>query len=60
MQIKLTSIPQEVINKYKLEDKVDENRYVYVEMRKGMYGLPQAEILAQELLEECLAKHGYT
>ena len=34
--------------------------FVYTEMRKGMYGLPQAGILAQELLEKRIAKHGYT
>ena len=60
VRIKLTDIPQEVIDEYKLEDKVDENGYVYVEVRKGMYGLPQAGNLAQELLEDQLAKHGYT
>lgn len=33
---------------------------VFVEIRKGMYGLPQAGLLAQELLlEKCLNKHGY-
>jgi hypothetical protein len=30
------------------------------EIQKEMYGLPQAGIIAQELLEERLAKHGYT
>ena len=33
--------------------------YVYVEVRKGMYGLPQAGNLAQELLEKRLAKHRF-
>jgi hypothetical protein len=60
VRIKLTDIPEEVIVEYNLRDKADENGYVYVEVRKGMYGLPQAGILAQELLEERLAKHGYT
>jgi hypothetical protein len=27
--------------------------------QKGMYGLPQAGILAQEFLEKCLNKHDY-
>ena len=34
--------------------------YVYVEIQKGMYGLPQAGILAQELLEKRLNAHGYS
>jgi len=28
--------------------------------KKGMYGLPQAGIIAQELLAERLGKHGYS
>ena len=30
-----------------------------MEVNKGMYGLPQAGLLAQELLQERLAQHGY-
>jgi hypothetical protein len=33
---------------------------VFVEIQKGIYGLPQAGILAQELLEKWLNKHGYS
>jgi hypothetical protein len=33
--------------------------YVYCEVTKGMYGLLQSGIIAQELLEERLAEHGY-
>jgi hypothetical protein len=38
------------------------NVYIYMEIRaEGMYGLPQAGILAKnELLAKCLALHGYT
>jgi hypothetical protein len=35
------------------------NGYVYVEITKGMYGLPQAGRLANDLLAKRLAKHGY-
>ena len=35
------------------------NGSVYVEVRKGMYGLPQAGLLAQEQLIEHLKMHGY-
>jgi hypothetical protein len=38
---------------------VTSDGYVYCEIQKGMYGLPQAGIIAQELLEERLAKYGY-
>jgi hypothetical protein len=38
---------------------VDSEGYIVIEVQKGMYGLPQARILAQNLLEKCLNKHGY-
>jgi hypothetical protein len=59
MRIKLSDIPDEIIDEYKLRELVDEDGYVYCEITKGMYGLPQAGIIAQDLLAERLAKHGY-
>mgnify|MGYP006202481245 FL=1 len=56
VQIKLEDIPEEIIREYNLHEKVTNNGYVYVEIQKGMYGLPQAGILAQELLEKQLNK----
>ena len=35
------------------------NGTIYVKIQKGMYGLLQAGILAQNLLGEQLNKHGY-
>jgi len=60
VKLKLADIPLEVINEYKLRNKVTSDGHVYIELNKGMYGLPQAGLLAQELLIERLAKHGYT
>ncbi len=59
MQIKISNIPKEIIDEYNLREIVTEDGYVYCKIRKGMYGLPQAGIIAQELLTERLAKHGY-
>ncbi len=39
---------------------VTEDGYVYCKRRKGMYGLPQAGSIAQELLEQRLSKVGYS
>ena len=51
-------IPQELIDLYNLGDKVKYDAkgvgYVYTEIRKGMYGLPQAGILSNKLLKERL------
>jgi hypothetical protein len=45
---------------FNLRDKVSNYGHIYVEIQKGMYGLPQAGILAQELLEKQLNEHGYS
>ncbi len=59
VRIKLDDVPEEIIQQYLLQDKVDSEGYIFIEVRKGMYGLPQAGILAQNLLEKRLNKHGY-
>ena len=58
MRLPIALLPQEIIDQYHLQDKVH-NGYVYVEIRKGMYGLPQAGIIANKKLKLHLAKHGY-
>ena len=54
-RLKTEDNPEKVIEKYELEAK-EEDGQVYVEIRKGMYGLTQASILAQNLLEKRLKK----
>jgi hypothetical protein len=58
--MKLELFPQDIIDEYDLTSKVDHNGNVHCEVRQGMYGLPQAGIIAQELLEEQLKIAGYT
>jgi hypothetical protein len=55
----LSDFPEDVIEHYNLKEKTNKDGMVFVEIRKGMYGLPQAGLLAQELLEQRLNKHGY-
>jgi hypothetical protein len=47
-----TDIPDEIIHEYRLKKKVDHKGFVNLEVTKGMYGLPQAGLLANELLEQ--------
>ena len=54
----MKDIPKEIIKEYKLKSK-EINGSVYVEVRKGMYGLPQSGLLSNELLEQRLAPFGY-
>jgi hypothetical protein len=58
MVINLSSLPQETIDKYDLIDLAQDGK-VYIEIQKVMYGLPQAGILTNELLQRNLAKDGY-
>jgi hypothetical protein len=58
MVINLASLPQERIEKYDLS-KFAQDGKVYIEIQKGLYGLPQAGILTNELLQRNLAKDGY-
>jgi hypothetical protein len=58
MVINLSSLPQETIYKYNLTELAQDGK-VYIEIQKGMYRLPQAGILANEVLQRNLAKDGY-
>ncbi len=59
IRIKLTDIPDKVITVYKLREIATKNESIYIRAKHGMYGLPQAGLLANELLEKRLNKHGY-
>ena len=54
MRLKLCNIPEDVARRCNLEKKVKGDGYVYIEIRRGMYGLPQSVLLAQQLLEKRL------
>ncbi len=51
MQLQLKLISNE-IHQYNLNDLVDEQGWVYIKIQMGMYGLPQAGILANKLLKQ--------
>jgi hypothetical protein len=60
MRVHRRYLPQEIIDEYGLtDDYFDSNGYVYVEIRKGMYGLKEAAILAYDQLKANLAPFGY-
>jgi hypothetical protein len=58
MVIKFSSLPQEIIDEYNLLELAHDER-VYIEIQKGMYGLPQTGILANELVQQHLALDGH-
>ena len=59
MRLKLCEIPEDVAEHYNLAKKLNIDGYVYIEIRRGMYGLPQLGLLAQQLLEKRLNAEGY-
>ncbi len=59
MRLRIADMPEDVIVHYKLTDIATHNGYIYCEIQKGMYGLPQAGIIAQQLLKKRLKVHGY-
>jgi hypothetical protein len=58
MVINLSSLPQEIIGEYGVLELAHDGR-VYIEIQKGVYGLPQSGILTNELLQRRLALDGY-
>lgn len=58
MVIPMSIIPQEIITQYKLNDLQRQGK-VYIEIRRGVYGLPHAGLLAQQQLTQHLEPSGY-
>jgi len=59
MHLKLADMQDDIIEHYKFRTVATPDGFVYCKIRKGMYGLPQAGIIAQELLAKRLKEHGY-
>ena len=57
MRIPIFHIPVDIMEQYQLAPLIV-NGYVMVEIRKGMYGLPQAGILAHNRLTKYMLFHG--
>ena len=58
VRIKLSDIPQEFIKEYDLTEAA-KNSWIYFEILRGCYGLPQSVRLANDLLRTRLEKAGY-
>jgi hypothetical protein len=58
MRLPISILPDEIIEKYHLT-RLAVDGWVYLESRKGMYGLKQAGILANQLLQKRLKPFGY-
>jgi hypothetical protein len=54
----LSRFPDEIVDTYNLKALTIDG-WVYIEIRKGMYGLKQTGLLATQLLQKRLAPFGY-
>jgi hypothetical protein len=59
MRLPLAMIPDKIIKQYQLRQLATPDGWIYIEIRKGMYGSKQAGILANQRLQKHLAPHGY-
>ena len=59
VRMKLSDFPEKVIEHYNLREKLTPDVFVYVAIKRWMYGLLKSRIPAQTLLEKRLNAHGY-
>ena len=59
VKMKLSDFPESFISHYNLVEKATPDGFIYVVIKRGIYGLPHSGILAQSLLETRLHAHGY-
>jgi hypothetical protein len=58
MLMLLSKFPEDIVNNYNLKALAVDG-WVYIEIRKGMYGLKQAGLLANQLQQRRLSPFGY-
>jgi len=58
MKVPMRYFPKDIHDRYNLHEKLH-NEYIYIKIKKGMYGLKQASILAYENLVKNLSQFGY-
>ena len=59
MKVSYAHIPADIKEKYNLATKVTPSGHIYIKIKKGMYGLKQAAILAYQHLKSTLEPQGY-
>ena len=59
MKVRMKYFPPDIIAWYKLNQLVTPEGYIYIKIKKGMYGLKQAALLAYQNLKRTLAPYGY-
>ena len=52
MRLKLSDLPESVVQQYNMEAKATKDGYIHVDIKQGMYGIPQAGLIAQKTLDK--------
>ena len=60
MKVQYKHIPEDIRQLYNLDKKVTNDNCIYIKIKKGMYGLKQAAVLAYNQLKTNLKPAGYT
>ena len=60
MKVQFRHIPEDIREQYNLKDKVTKDNCIYIKIKKDMYGLKQAAVLAYNNLKANLKPAGYT
>jgi hypothetical protein len=59
MRVHRRHIPPDIFEQYNLHSIISTDGFIYIKIKKGMYGLKQAAILAYQKLVNNLAPYGY-
>ena len=59
MKVQYKHISEDIRQQYNLQEKVTSDNCIYIRIKKGMYGLKQAAILAYNQLKQNLLPRGY-
>ena len=59
MKVNYKHFPADIRKRYNLHEKVTESGHIYIKIKRGMYGLKQAAILAYDNLKKNMKQYGY-
>ena len=60
MKMKASIFPPDIIDQYNLNHKIAKDGYIYIKIKKGMYGLKEAAVLAYNQFSDFLNRYGYS
>ena len=59
MKVPYKHFPPDICKQYNLDTKLTASGHIFIKIKKGMYGLKQAAVLAYNQLKKHLGTHGY-